>query len=146
MERFRKNTRNTMLLMSIVMTILLIGYLLMIKNYEKFPSLSIDIISFQGGVLIGMTLLFLIDVFKKVRVLRDEELLKKLYIKEKDERRMMIMQKTGSIGINICILGLGISTIISGFFNETVFFTLLATTMFTALVKGVFKIYYYHKI
>lgn len=70
-----------------------------------------------------------------------EKELKKLYIKENDERTIMIMQRTGAIGINMFIIGLGFGTIIAGFFNEIVFFTLLVATLVTSLVKGLFKIY-----
>lgn len=63
-----------------------------------------------------------------------------------DERKMQIMEKTGAVRINICIVELGFATMISGFFNEIVFFTLLGATIFIALVKGMFKIYYYNKL
>lgn len=58
----------------------------------------------------------------------------------------MIMQKTGAIGMSICILGLGFATVIAGFFNEAVFFSLLGATLFAALIKGIFKIYYHKKL
>lgn len=37
-------------------------------------------------------------------------------------------------------------TVIAGFFNEIVFFSLLGATVFTALVKGFFKVYYHYKL
>lgn len=41
----------------------------------------------------------------------------------------MIMQKTGAAGINICILGLVLATVVAGYFNKIVFFTLLRATL-----------------
>lgn len=58
----------------------------------------------------------------------------------------MILQKTGAIGINICICGFAIATIIAGYFSDIGFFILLGSTLFVALVKGMFKIYYHRKI
>lgn len=63
------------------------------------------------------------------------------HIKENDECTIMIMQKTGAMGMAICNIGLGFSTVIAGFFNQIVFFSLLGATAFTALVKGFFKLY-----
>ena len=82
------------------------------------------------------------DIFRNIKATKDENQLKKLYIKENDERTIMIMLKTGAIGINICIIGLAFATIIAGYFNEIAFFTLLGSTLFVALIKGLFKVYY----
>jgi len=130
--------------------VLLIGllgsYFILLLNQKQLPQLPSNIMSFHGGVLSGIGFLLILQVLKYVKAMRYEKELRKLYIKENDERTVMIMQKTGAIGINICILGLGSAAIIAGFFNELVFFTLLGATLFTALVKGLFKIYYHKNL
>ncbi len=78
--------------------------------------------------------------------MRDEKALKILQIEECDERTIMIMQKTGAAGFNICIMSLAFATVIAGFVNQTVFFSLLGATLFTALVKFFFIIYYHKKL
>ena len=77
--------------------------------------------------------------------MRNEKALKKLYIEENDERTIMIIQKTGAMGITICIIGLAFTTVIAGFYNQIAFFSLFGATVFTALVKGFFKLYYHRK-
>jgi hypothetical protein len=56
------------------------------------------------------------------------------------------MQKTGAAGINICIIRLALATIVAGYFNELIFFTLLGATLFVALIKRLFKIYYHKNL
>ena len=77
--------------------------------------------------------------------MRDEKTLKRLYIEENDERSIMIMQKTGAIGMTICNVGLAFAAVIAGFFNQVAFFSLFGAAVFTALVKGFFKLYYHCK-
>lgn len=146
MEKFKAKVRNRVIRLIVVGTSLVAIYLILFFNQDKLPQIPRFIISFHGGVLFGVISLLICHISKNIRAMKDEKSLKELYIKENDERRMMIMQKTGSVGINICILGFGIATIIAGFFNEIIFFTLLGATLFTALVKGFFKVYYFNKI
>ncbi|MBU5312172.1 hypothetical protein KQI38_09050 [Tissierella carlieri] len=145
MKKFKEKIRIRALWMSAIVIGLAVSYLVLFLNQDKLPKMPSFIVSFHAGVLCGLELLLMLDIFKNVRATRDEKALKKLYIEENDERTIMIMQKTGAMGITICIIGLGVGTIISGFFNEIVFFSLLGATLFTALVKGFFKIYFHYK-
>lgn len=145
MKKFKEKIRIRALWMSAIVIGLAVSYLVLFLNQDKLPKMPSFIVSFHAGVLCGLELLLMLDIFKNVRATRDEKALKKLYIEENDERAIMIMQKTGAMGITICIIGLGVGTIISGFFNEIVFFSLLGATLFTALVKGFFKIYFHYK-
>lgn len=145
MEKFKDKIRIRALWMSAIVIGLAVSYLVLFLNQDKLPKMPNFIMSFHAGALCGLELLLMLDIFKNVRAMRDDRALKKLYIEENDERAIMIMQKTGAMGITICIIGLGVGTIISGFFNEIVFFSLLGATLFTALVKGFFKIYFHYK-
>lgn len=77
--------------------------------------------------------------------LKDEEKLKKLYITENDERHQYISAKIGGIGINIVIGCLTLGAVISGYFHEVVFFTLIATMLFAVIVKLVLTLVYSKK-
>ena len=145
MDRYKKKVQNRVIWLMVLFISLVGSYFILLFNQEKLSQLSSNIMGFHAGVLSSIGFLLMLKVFKYLKAIKSEKELKKLYIKENDERTMMIMQKTGAIGINICITGLGSAAIIAGFFNEIVFFTLLGTTLFTALVKGLFKAYY-HKI
>lgn len=145
MEKFREKIRVRTLCTSVIVVSLSVSYLILFLNQDNLPKIPSFIIGFHAGVLCGLGLLLIRDIFKNLRAIRDEKELKKLYIEENDERKIMIMQKTGAMGMTICIIGLGFATVISGFFNEIVFFSLLGATVFTTLIKGLFKIYYYNK-
>ncbi len=146
MDKFRIKIRNRVLFLIILFISLIAIYLILLLNQDSLPKASSRIMSFHVGILSGFGVLLLLDVFRYLRAMKDEKELKKLYIKENDERTIMIMQKTGAIGINICIIGLGCGAIIAGFFNKVVFLTLMGATLFISLVKGLFKIYYHINI
>ena len=94
------------------------------------------------GLYIAVQALLIYLVFKYQGALRKEDKLRELYIYENDERCKYIRAQIGGVGINIILGGLAIGTIISGFYNEIVFFVLLSTLMFSALVKGILKVYF----
>ncbi|WP_352418034.1 hypothetical protein [Proteiniborus sp.] len=146
MDKFRTKIRNRVLFLIILFISLIAIYLILLLNQDSLPKTSGRIMSFHAGILSGFGVLLLLDVFKYLRAMKDEKELKKLYIKENDERTIMIMQKTGAIGLNMCIIGLGCGAIIAGFFNEVVFLTLMGAILFISLVKGLFKIYYHINI
>lgn len=101
--------------------------------------------SFQVGLFIGFELIFVFYIGKYRKAIKSEALLNRLYIEENDERNKLIQDKIGRTGFNFVMAGVGTATIVSGFINQTVFFTLLAVLLFVALVKGSLKIYYRKK-
>ncbi len=146
MGKFKEKIRVRTLGMTVVAISLALSYLVLFLNQDKLPKMPSFIMGFHTGVLCGLGVLIILDIFKNLRAMRDEKELKKLYIQENDERTIAIMQKTGAMGMAICTIGLGFATVIAGFFNEIVFFSLLGATVFTALVKGFFKVYYHYKL
>ncbi len=146
MDKFKTKIKKRLFILSVTLLILIVSFLVLYINQSKFSSISDNILGFNTGVITSMGFLLLIDILKYTKAMQNHKELKKLYIQENDERIIHIMQKTGSIGINVCLIGLGFATIISGFFNEVVFFTLLSATIFTAFVKALFKLYYYKNI
>ena len=142
MDKFKMKIRKRIVFLIILLVSLIAIYLILFLNQENLLKPLSEIISFHGGVLSSFGILLILDIFRNIKATKDENQLKKLYIKENDERTIMIMQKTGAIGINICIIGLAFATIIAGYFNEIAFFTLLGSTLFVALIKGLFKVYY----
>lgn len=100
---------------------------------------------FQTGVFIGLQLFMVIFITKYRKAIKSEDSLKKLYIEENDERKKLIRDKIGGTGLNFIIGSAAAAVVISGFFSETVFITLLAVLMFIAMVKGFLKLYYRNK-
>jgi len=105
-----------------------------------------DMISgFQVGVFIGFQLTMLIYISKYTKALKTEDELKKLYIKEHDERTKLIKDKIGGTGFNFSLVAITTAAIMAGFFNELIFFTLLGVLSFMSLLKGFLKLYYRNK-
>lgn len=146
MEKFKRKIRKRIFGMSLTIICLSITYFVLLSNKNNLPKTADFIMGFQTGVFCGLELGLVFYLVKNMVSIRDENSLKKLYIKENDERTIMIMQKTGAMGMAICNIGLGFATVIAGFFNQIVFFSLLGATAFTALVKGFFKLYYHNKL
>ena len=136
MDKFKTKVRSRILFLTVLLVSLAAIYLILFINQENLSKSSKDMMNFHGGALTSFSIILILNIYKNLRAIRDEKKLKRLYIMEKDERSIMIMQKTGAIGINICILGFASTTIIAGYFSKVVFFTLLGATLFVALVKG----------
>lgn len=100
------------------------------------------IMGFNTGVCIGVQAVMIYYMGKYVSALKSEEKRRALYIEENDERSKYIQAQIGGIGINIILGGLALGTIVSGFFQETVFYTMLGTLIVSVLVKGALKLYY----
>ncbi|MFD1178972.1 hypothetical protein ACFQ3W_22085 [Paenibacillus puldeungensis] len=77
--------------------------------------------------------------------LSSEDRLKKMYIEMNDERSKLIKDKIGGMGFNFSIAVVATATIVSGFFHQLVFVTLLAVLIFLVTVKAVLKLYYKKK-
>lgn len=146
MDSFKRKIRYRILFLLILLVGLIAVYLILFLNQDYLLKPSSEIINFHGGALCSFGFLLILNILRSIKALKDEKELKKLYIKENDERAIMIMQKTGAVGINICILGFALATIVAGYFNEITFFTLLGATLFVSTIKVLFKIYYHRKI
>jgi hypothetical protein len=100
---------------------------------------------FQMGVFVGVQMLVVIYIMKYRKALKSEDELKKLYIKENDEREKVIRDKIGGVGLNFSLAVIATATVVSGFFNQTVFITLLAVLLVTVTIKAALKLYYKSK-
>ena len=122
---------------------------LLTRNFAKATTAS-DFIrgfvdGFQAGLVVALLGALIFNFIRNFMAIRNPERRKKLYISETDERKVFIMQKSGSKGMNIAMYGLAVGTAIAGNINDTVFFTLLGACLFIASIRGFFKIYYRNK-
>jgi hypothetical protein len=112
---------------------------------DKLPDIPEFVSGYQLGIFISVEVLLAVYVVKYVLAIKSDEALKKMYIQETDERKRMIRQMAGSNATLICYISLIIATVVAGYFNEAVFFTLLGVIVFTALVMGSLKLYFWKK-
>lgn len=122
---------------------------LLTRNYAKEVLTSVYlqgfIEGFQVGSIVALFGALIFFIIRNIIAIKNPERLKKLYISETDERKLLIKQKSGSVGMNIIMYGLAAGTAISGNINDIVFFSLLGACMFVTLVRVSLKLYYRNK-
>ena len=148
MDNFRKKLQFGQIILSAKL-IFACGALGLIYNYAKTPSLpeSIgDFVSgFQFGIIMGLFGVLFFHIVRNLRALSNPDRLKKLHISETDERKQFIRQNSAATGMNFIIYCLALGAAISGNFNITVFFTLMAACFFVIGVRGILSLYYKYK-
>lgn len=97
---------------------------------------------FQLGLLCTLLISFLHNLLKYRKALKDEKHLKQLYYQENDERMCYINQQVGKSSMSILTVIMLIATIITGYFNIIVFYTMIAVTFFQAIIQIALKMYY----
>ena len=104
---------------------------------------------FVHGLASGFTLLviaFTVYTFARINMaLKDESLLKKMYIAETDERRVFIQNKVGSNGMQLAVYLLVLSSVVACYFNIVVTYALVGAALGLALIMLGFKLYYRNK-
>lgn len=145
MEKFKavliKRLKLACLYNILVLVLIALGYFLGRKI--NAPSL---IVGFDVGFCIGLQIVMLYFMRQYRTALKNDAKLQELYIAENDERNKFIQAQIGGTGINIILSGLALGTVVSGFLNKTVFFTLLCAMLLSALVKLSLKVYYNKKV
>ena len=99
-----------------------------------------------SGLLLGFfsaleiwNIVYLCSLWK---ILRDEKLLKELYIKETDERNRSVLCETSRSAFLLIIFACALAVLISGFFSITVSLTIAAVMLGSVLIFGALHSYY----
>lgn len=145
MEQYRLTLKKRRVFMSVA--VLLIAFFLTAETLGWLPIGKVTyydgfLTGFLGGALTGIELVFVFLIARYTKAIRDDEVLKKMYISETDERKAYIRTKSGGWVMYFSALALIIAGIVAGYYSMTVFFTLLAAGMFEMLVIAGLKIYY----
>lgn len=100
---------------------------------------------FVCGAGSGISILMLINLIRTSKALRSEKELKKLYVKENDERQIQIWTSARASATQaFLILGL-VAGVVAGYFNMTVSITILGCVVIHSLIGMGFKLYYSRK-
>ena len=118
------------------------GLLLFARTRQEEAFMQGFVPGMQTGFLAVMVVSCLLQATRSQRALKDEALLKRMYIAETDERNRLIRDKVGNTGFNTVMGLLMLATVVAGYFEKTIFLTLLATLLCTTLIKVGMKIYY----
>lgn len=97
---------------------------------------------FISGASCGVLLLMVFGLVQSIMALKDEKRLKKLYVKEHDERQIQIWTSARASAMQVfLILGLA-AGIVAGYFSMTVSITIIACILAHSLIGLGFKFYY----
>jgi len=100
-------------------------------------------IGFQVGLFSAGVLIAIFNIYSCIKALKSEVECKKLYIKENDERDKAIKSRITCIAFQSTIGVLLVAGIVMGFYDMTVFVTLLSVLMFMCVMMVVLKVIFY---
>lgn len=100
---------------------------------------------FLSGASFALLAIMLFGLVRNLRALHDDKALKKLYIRENDERAIQVWISARAAACQaFLVLGL-VAIIVAGYFNVTVSLTILACVLSCSLFGLLFKFYYNRK-
>lgn len=99
---------------------------------------------FVTGASCGIFALMLFSLIRNRRALKDEKKLKKLYVKEYDERTIQIVTLARNTAMQILLIGGLVAAVIAGYFSIPVSLTILAC-VFVSSITSLLLVGYYNK-
>lgn len=96
------------------------------------------------GASCGLAAVMLFGVIRNIRAMKDEKKLKKLYVKEHDERNIQIQILARNTAMQILLLVGLAATVITGYFSTTVSTTILICILVSS-ITSLFLVGYYNK-
>ena len=103
-------------------------------------------LGFINGLTLGIEIICVFLVFRIRKALKDDKILRRLYIDEHDERKKFIKLKSGSNLIGKIALGIFVISILASYFDMVVFYTLVITGIFLIILSLLLKLYWIKKI
>lgn len=100
---------------------------------------------FATGATTAMLVFMIVALFRNNKALKDEKALKKLYVNENDERTIQIWTSARAAAFQTFLLLGIVAAIIAGYFNMTVFITIVACLFCASMVVVGFSFYYENK-
>ena len=145
MEKYKRTINNRIYLLALVV---LIAVALGIFDafFATSEIKSSIIFSFQCGLTSAMGLISLALIAHYRIALSNEKSIKMLFNKENDERMKAIKYKAGMPMLLITSVLMIIAAVIIGYFNVTVFYTLLAASLCQLALSCIVKFVYMRRI
>ncbi|MCM1315716.1 MAG: hypothetical protein NC040_10225 [Muribaculaceae bacterium] len=145
MEKYRKNLILRILVLSFV--VLLAAGLGIFNVFGTNENIKENVIfSFQCGFITGLGLVSVLLIIHYSKAVKDSDKLNLLFNKENDERLKYIKSKSGMPMLLITSMIMIFSGTIFGYFNTTVFYTLIVASMCQLLIAGIVKMVYMKKM
>ncbi|EPH10896.1 hypothetical protein [Facklamia hominis] len=142
LEKYRREIKNRVsvyqALIAVALVFVIIGNVLLKDRGQTVETVR----GFATGLFIGIELVCVFQLGKLWKMLKDEEVLKEVYIREHDEREALIQMKSGLHVIPVLSFIILICAILVGFFNDTIFYTLVVVGIGQILIALALKIYW----
>jgi len=146
MDKYKLKVKTRKNVLSLVATATLLIYVGLVFYRGGLPDLPSFIKGFHIGAFIGVEVALVFFLVKYIKASKNEAELKKQYIEENDERNIVILHSASILSIAIILIGLGIASVIAGFFNPLIFYTLLVCLLFVLIVFFALWMYYAKKL
>ncbi|WP_340017559.1 hypothetical protein [Paenibacillus sp. FSL H3-0457] len=146
MDKYKIKVKTRKNVLSLVAAATLLIYVGLIFYRGGLPDLPSFIKGFHTGAFIGVEVAIAFFLVRYIKASKNEAELKKQYIEENDERSVMILQSAGTLSTAIILIGLGIASVVAGFFNSLIFYTLLTCLLFVLIVFFALWMFYARKI
>ncbi|MGB3975402.1 MAG: hypothetical protein WBM02_12205 [bacterium] len=145
MDNYRNKVKKRVVWLSIF-----IVFVVFIGIYDVFFLSQTEVVKtpgnmmqrFQIGLIIGLGGVAGFHRSRFARALKDEHELKLLCNRENDERMKVIRAKAGMPVLMICSVAILIAAITAGYFDITIFYTLLITSAAQLMLGLILKVYY----
>jgi hypothetical protein len=150
MEKYRKSLIDSCVKLAVLFIILIITFLifgtpLVSQSMQRVEFSSKDMLSMTSGGVAGFTIAVICMITTWLRAIKNPQKLSAMYIKNNDERELLIQMKTGFSTYNISIYLLLIAAVISSRINSDICFTLFAVIAVMTLIYGASNVYYRKK-
>lgn len=99
-----------------------------------------------AGASCSLTAFFVVGLIQNFRALRSDQALKKLYVREHDERSIQIWAEARAAALRLFLLLGLVATVITGYFSMVVGITLLLCVLAASLLTLAFQLYFRKKL
>lgn len=137
LEQYRKKVQRRLTVLRILAAVFIVTMIVV-------PKLAGDtnFSAFVSGGSVGGALMTILVLTQQSRSLKNDEMLRKLYIAEHDERQQAIRVKSGQPMVLYLSLGMVMAALIAYFFNMVVAATLALAAVAQLLVSMCVKLWY----
>ena len=146
MEKFRLEIKNRSKKITLAASLIFLIYVYLSRKIGVPDAINYLAAGYNLGLLIALQVGAIYFITKYNKALKNKAQLKKLYIEKHDERKELIQYKSSALGISIFIFILLLATIISGFYNLVVFYTLLGVCLIILAILVLTKLYFLKKL
>lgn len=144
-EKLRLNMYMNIAAVVILLAVQILGFCRVIRPVTAESHWADMWNGFITGAAAGIMALLIIGIIITVRALRSEKQLKKLYIKENDERSQQIAIAARSAGAQMFLITGIVAGIVAGYFSVSVSIAIIACVTINAFMCAGFKVYYSRK-